>query len=432
MKAARARALVVVLALLVPVAGAPAAGAHDPDDAKAEAFAGRAGSAGATAALAAVSGVPCVDGSAAGYPCENVDLEAFVPLSELGEGPGLEGLDIWGWTDPETGREYALQTTTRATVFVDISDPQNPVILGALPTQSSEGLPFWRDVKVYGNHAYVVSENFNHGMQVFDLTRLRTTSPTPEVFAPDAVYRGFGRSHNLVINEDSGFAYAVGSDTCAGGLHMIDLHDPADPTFAGCYADDGYIHDAQCVIFHGSNRRLQGRELCFALNRDAVTIVDVTDKGHPRRLSRTVYPNAFSAHQGWLTPDHRWFLFGDEADELIGSVPGTTTYVMQVANPLNPSRPQAFSAETAAIDHNRYIHDGLLYEANYHAGLRIYDYDERSLRRAQLREVGYFDIFPADDDPGFQGAWSSYPYFASGVVIVSGIDSGLFVLRPRL
>jgi hypothetical protein len=49
-----------------------------------------------------------------------------------------------------------------------------------------------------------------------------------------------------------------------------------------------------------------------------------------------------------------------------------------------------------------------------------------------LREVGFFDVYPADDLPSYNGAWTSYPFFASGSVAVNGIEQGLFVLSPRV
>ena len=54
--------------------------------------------------------------------------------------------------------------------FVDVTDPTHPVYLGNLPTQTGNSL--WRDIKVYRNYAFIVSEASGHGMQVFDLTQL--------------------------------------------------------------------------------------------------------------------------------------------------------------------------------------------------------------------------------------------------------------------
>lgn len=88
------------------------------------------------------------------------------------------------------------------------------------------------------------------------------------------------------------------------------------------------------------------------------------------------------------------------------------------------------TATTAAIDHNQYIKGNYAYQSNYRAGLRILDIS--NISGASLTEVAYFDIYPTNDNPNFNGSWSNYPFFESGNVIVSGIEQGLFVLRPNL
>jgi len=371
-----------------------------------------------------LSGVPCLDGDAAGHPCRNVDLESFLPLDEIGGG---KGNDIWGWTDPRTGREYALMGRTTGTSFVDVTDARNPVYLGDLPTHTMSSI--WRDIKVYGDHAFVVSEAPDHGMQVFDLRQLRTVENPPVTFVQTAHYERFGSAHNLVMNEDSGFAYAVGTRTCLGGPHMVDVRSPHNPTFAGCVAGDGYTHDAQCVTYHGPDVAYNGREICFNFNEDTITVVDVSSRTFSLQLSRTGYDAVGYTHQGWLTPDHRFLLVDDELDE--GRTVGATrTLIWDVSRLSTPQHVGSYVAETAAIDHNQYIHGSLSYQANYRAGLRILELG--CLDADDVREVGYFDIYPDDDLAGFNGAWSNYPYFGSGIVIVSGIEQGLYVLRPTI
>ncbi|MGH2685974.1 MAG: choice-of-anchor B family protein, partial [Actinomycetota bacterium] len=108
----------------------------------------------------------CVQGMAGPFPCEGVDLLSFVPQSEF-NGTGVS--DIWGWTDPETGDEYVMFGKTNGTAFFRVTDPSNPVYLGALANPGlSQGI--WHDIKVYRDHAFIVSESDPHGMQVFDLT----------------------------------------------------------------------------------------------------------------------------------------------------------------------------------------------------------------------------------------------------------------------
>ncbi len=371
-----------------------------------------------------VFNLTCEAGRAGPFPCRAISLESFLPLSAIGGGGGN---DIWGWTDSETGREYALMGKTTGTAFVDLAAPDRPVYLGDLPShQRDTEFSTWRDIKVHADHAFIVSEKAGHGMQVFDLTRLRGVTE-PRAWTEDAHYDRFSTAHNIAINEDTGFAYAVGTNTCAGGLHMIDVRTPTRPSFAGCYSEDGYTHDTQAVTYHGPDARFAGREICFSSNEDTLTIVDVTDKRSPRRLSRTPYEGSAYTHQGWLTEDHRHFLLGDELDEVRRGVP-TTTYVFDVAELTAPALLTAHRAETPAIDHNIYTKGDRVYQANYRAGLRILD--SSRIADGELRETAFFDIYPEDDAAEFNGAWSSYPYFESGIVIVSGIEQGLFVLRP--
>lgn len=367
---------------------------------------------------------PCVDGFAGTYPCKDIDLLAFMPLAEIGGG---NGNDIWGWTDPLTGREYALMGRTSGTSFVDITDPVNPVYLGNLPPNGSNSS--WRDIKVYANHAYIVSEAFGHGMQVFDLTQLRDVVSPPQTFSATFVYDDFGSAHNVAINESTGFAYAVGTGTCSGGPHFVDLSNPAAPVYAGCHTETIYTHDTQCVTYAGPDATYQGREICFNSNENKVNVIDVTDKANPVVLSVTTYTGTGYTHQGWLTEDHRFFLFGDELDEQnFGH--NTRTRILDVQDLDAPFVLATYDASTAAIDHNLYTLDGYAFQANYRAGLRILDLAD--VENGNLSEVAFFDIYPSSDAASFNGAWSVYPYFDSGVVVVSGIEQGLFILQPQL
>lgn len=391
-----------------------------------------------------LTSLECVGGMAGPYPCRDVDLASFVPLPLMGLG---QGNDIWGWTDPETGRDYAIMGTSVTTGFVDVTDPENPVVVGVLPTRGVPDFIFWRDIKVDGNYAFIVSELSFSGLQVFDLTRLRgQTSLT--VFSSDATYDEFSHAHNVAINPETHYAYVAGSNTCSngeerGGLHMIDISNPLDPRFAGCALTSAgrpsdptnYVHDVQCVVYRGPDAAYRGGEICFGANESVVAIYDVTDKSAPVVLSLTGYPTAGYTHQGWLTGDHRYFLFGDELDELDNEVNNTTTYIMDVADLNNPDTPQPFTHETTSIDHNLYVDEGLVYESNYTAGLRILEFDDTSLAAGELREVAFFDTYPLHDSTEFAGTWSNYPFFKSGTVVVSAIDdqvTGMFVLRPRL
>jgi|JRYF01.1.fsa_nt_gb choice-of-anchor B domain-containing protein len=370
----------------------------------------------------------CSGGLADGYPCSKVDLRAFMPKAQLGG--GTQNLnDIWGWTDPLTGAEIAIVGRTHGTAFVDISVPTAPVLLGFLPSHGG-GSDAWRDIKVYADHAFIVADgagNPTHGLQVFDLRTLRGL-PAGSTLAETAHLGGFGPAHNIAINEDTGYAYIVGSNRCSGGLYMVDVSSPQAPAYAGCFSADGYTHDTQCVVYAGPDTAYTGREICVAYNEDTVTVVDVTNKANPQMLSRTPYAGARYTHQGWFLDDrHDTVIVNDELDESSNGH-NTRSYIFDLSDLDRPVEIGRYTGPTPAIDHNLYTRDGYVFETNYRAGLRILD--ARAARSGTLTEVAYFDTIPGSDAPQFSGTWSSYVWFASGNVVLSDIGGGLFVVAP--
>ncbi len=397
------------------------------------------------AVLSAMTGEErnCANGNVAQFSCEKVDLKSFLPIKDIGGERGIELNDIWGWTDPETGTEYALVGRTDGAAFVDISDPTNPKYVGELPLTEGARINSWRDIKVYKDHAFVVADNAkDHGMQVFDLTRLRNVNADqmPVTFERDAFYDKVNSVHNIVINEERGYAYAVGSSgggkTCGGGLHMINIQDPMNPTFEGCFADPstgrsgtGYVHDAQCVVYNGPDADYQGREICVGSNETALSIADVTNKDSAYAVSTGSYPDYGYVHQGWFDEQQRYFYQNDELDEAQGKAERTRTLVWDLKDLDNPKLVNEFMLPEESIDHNLYVEGSTMYQSNYKSGLRVVDISDRE----NPEEVAHFDTQPyGENDPGFQGSWSNYPYFDSGIVVVSSIGEGLFVLeKPK-
>jgi len=364
---------------------------------------------------------PCVNGMAAGYPCNNVELLAFIPGTDIGGG---EMNDVWGWVDPVDGQEYAIVGRTNGTAFVNISDPVNPVFVANLPTQTTSSL--WRDIKVFNNHAFIVSEASGHGMQVVDLSVLGSLTVTPQTLTADALYTGWGNAHNIVINETTGRAYGVGTSTFQGGLHIVDINDPTNPVLVGEFSEDGYTHDAQVVSYQGPDVTYQGKEIAFCCNENTVTVVDVTDPTDAVMISSTGYDGASYTHQGWLTEDHTYFISNDELDEQQLGV-NTTSFIWDMSDLSSPQLIGTFVSESSAIDHNMYVRDSLVYQSNYRAGLRVLN--AANIAEGQLEEVGFFDVYPSSDAPQFNGSWSNYPYFPSGIIAVTHIEEGLFLLR---
>jgi choice-of-anchor B domain-containing protein len=445
----------LLTALLVLGAAAPAAAKHPPSQHDSQRISIEDAMMGTNLSqqIAQSQSFECENGMAGPFPCKNVDLAGFSPLPMLG---GATGNDIWGWKDPATGKEYAIMGTSHSIGFVDVTDPYDPVVIGSLPTRGIPDLVLWRGMKTDGHWLFVVSEITDSGLQVFDLRKLRdATGQPPTVFEDDAYWMAeddtgdmLSSTHDIWVNEATDTAYLVGTNACDhngenGGMFMVDISNPVEPEFVGCtrvdsVAADGqsnnYTHGVECVIYNGPDTEHRGKEICLASNENTVVIFDVTDKANPRILSDTTYPTAAYTHQGSLTEDERFFIFGDELDEQELGIP-TTTYIMDVTDLDNPPTPKPYEHPTVGIDHNMYVQGNHVYQSNYTAGLTVLGFDNAMLSAGQLREDAFFDVAPGVDVAEFAGTWGVFRFPESGTVVMSSIENqmnGLFVLKPTL
>ena len=351
--------------------------------------------------------------AAGGFTSQNVELLSQVPLGDFSFNPSTVS-DCWGYTSP-SGREYALVALRNALAVVEITTPAVPVIIEEI----GHGSCLWGDVKVFGDHCYVVNHCFG-GMDVIDLSDVDNGNVVLVQVFTDG---GFNRSHNVAIDTLSGFLYTCDSNLNGGRLVAYDLSDPDNPTQAGqVSAEIGVTcHDAQIVTYtSGPNA---GKQIAFAaVGGTGLDIYDVTDKSNITRLSRSTYPNLSFAHQCWLSNDRQFLYLNDEADGI------NETVIFDVSDPASPVLVNTYSSNVPATDHNVYAHDGFIFEAEYLAGVRIFCADDP----ANPVQVGWFDTHPGSDSPGFDGVWSVYPFFASGTLIASDETLGLFVLDPSL
>lgn len=230
-----------------------------------------------------------------------------------------------------------------------------------------------------------------------------------------AHHGSFSNAHNLFINEDSSTAYIVGSNRCNGGLYMLDISNPLVPVYAGCHR--GYTHDVQCVTYdeRGPDTSFAGKEICFAYKENRVEIIDVTNKRFPILISTFTYFGVKYTHQGWLSDDWKHIFINDEVDEMSGISARTRTIICDVSDLRKPKFAGNYYGKASAIDHNLYVKNNFLYQANYRSGLRIVDLN-RGI--GSMEEVAFFDIFPMSDSNQFNGAWSTYAFFDSGLVVV--------------
>ncbi|KAL3419706.1 hypothetical protein PVAG01_08204 [Phlyctema vagabunda] len=424
----------------------------------------------------------CIDGFAAAIPgdfnstfrCRNMDLYHFLSHADLGSAVEGQASSSWGWTSDD-GREFVAVGQLDGTAFVEISPEGKMLYIGRLPTWDAIGAR-WREIRVVGNHVVIGSEAFGHGVQLFDMRKLLDLDPAnPKIFAQTDLASHWGvesqgnpadpwdklpvgRTHNIVVQTELNYAMAVGSVggnvttrvrtnmPCNGGIIFLNITDPTNMHSTGCAAGDFYVHDAQCLVYRGPDKRYQGREICYAYNEDTITIYDVTNKiGNTTTIiARFSYEGAEYIHQGIVLDERNqeFLIMDDEYDESRGTIgPATnkkpTTHIFDIRDLENPKYTGYFQGKYNSIDHNQYIIDGYAYQSNYGAGFNVWDI--RSIPSDPsgkgVCEAGFFDIYPEDDEiPGggavlFRGSWSSYAYFKSGYIYVNTIERGSFILK---
>jgi len=410
----------------------------------------------------------CIDGHAKfelngkeyEFECDGYDLMGYISLDEMNADSGN---DSWGWTDSSTGKEYALMGLDNGTGIIDISIPTSPLYLGKIPTATEPSS--WRDLKVFNDHVFIVSEAEGHGMQVFDLKQLRGLN-IKKNFTADYTYTGYGQAHNIAINTETGYAYTAGSGVAGNGrpgfgIHALNIADPSSPVLELQLPDFGYSHDAQIINYKGPDSDYFDKEIYVGSNETKVVFVDVTDKTSPQLISEFFYDDEYT-HQAWLTEDHSFALLGDELDELDKSTQPwslktnvqTRTIVIDIRDLDNPTLHFNYLSDTEAIDHNGYVLGSNYYLASYTSGMRVIDII--NIEQKSFSEVGFFDTH-ADNhdhnlikttsnvwsDPGdhdgkkgqeieaFNGAWNVYPFFKSENIIISDINSGLFIVKKK-
>lgn len=317
--------------------------------------------------------------------------------------------DIWGYRD-SSGIEYALVGVYNGLSIVSLEDPANPVEVAFVPGPNS----IWRDIKTWDHYAYVINET-GGGLLVVDLSNLPNNFSDADYYywAPDIPGLGqLSSVHNLYIDE-FGFCYLAGASLNSGGVLYIDVAtDPWNPSFAGAgppfYSHDVYARENKLY----SSEIYQGR---FA-------IYDVTDKTSPVLLG-TQTTEANFTHNSWLSDDGTVLFTTDEtANAPIGSYNVSDPANIQT---LDQFRPLETLGE-GVIPHNVHVFEDWVIVSYYTDGCIILD----GSRPENLIEVGNFDTYiPANT--GFNGAWGAYPFLPSGLILVSDIGNGLYVLEPN-
>lgn len=319
--------------------------------------------------------------------------------------------DIWGYTDAATGVEYAIIGLRNGTSVVSLADPANPVEVGYIPGSAST----WRDIKTWGQYAYVTTDVGTDGLTVIDLTDL-PNGVTSTNWQPTLTVNNqsgtLEKAHNIWIDEN-GFAYISGSNLGAQGVLILDVHTtPGTPIYLG-ETPNNYSHD--CYT--------RGDTLYTAdIYVGVFSVYDVSNKANPVLLGSHPTPFNF-AHNVWLSDDSKTLFTTDEK----ANAPVASYDVSDVTNisELDQFRPLATVGQ-GVIPHNVHVWDDYLIVSYYTDGLILVD----ATRPDNMIEVGNFDTW-LNSSGGFSGSWGAFPYLPSGLILVSDINNGLYVFQPN-
>ncbi|NRA60709.1 MAG: choice-of-anchor B family protein, partial [Psychrobium sp.] len=394
----------------------------------------------------------CLDDMAAEFPCKNIDLIAHVSLKDFGFRPG-DANDIWGHVDLNTGTEYAIIGIINGVAIFDLSDPEKPREVGAISGVNST----WRDIKVYQYFdkalntwqafAYVTIDGKKDFVSIIDLNQLplsvslvkKDTAVTKahNVYISDVDY-----SLNIALPGATPLLHLVGapltSDGYKGSFISFSLDDPKTlgGMTQGANFGNGYTHDGTSMRIDDARKDtdcVNSGETCtifMDFNEKEIKLWDITKAGKQNQLASFTYfdvPDASKyVHSGWWSEDKRYLFVHDEFDEIRGGL-NSTVRIFDLQSLTNPVLAGKWTGPVAAIDHNGFVRGNRYYMSNYTRGLTILDITDP----ANPIEVGFFDTFPQNDLPSFNGAWGVYPFLPSGIILVSDISGGLFILRDN-
>lgn len=389
----------------------------------------------------------CVDGSAGQFACSNLSLVGHLPLSSFSGGSN-GATDIWGHIDLNTGKEYAIMGLQRGTAVIDISEPSSPQVVGVISGQSSG----WRDIKVYQfyqdssqswrAYAYVTTDNVsNEGVAIIDLNKLAQNTVELVVKqkinngAHNVYISGVDYSLNIPIPGQIPLVHILGADRNGGAMRSYNLDNPellsSEFDAAGSNSAD-YTHDATSLFIDDArmnqcpNATAQGCMVMVDYNEQEVRFWDQSAPDTRAALSAVTYNQSAYVHSGWWSEDKQYIFVHDEGDEQNFNV-NTTVQIFEISDLTAPRYVTAWRGPTAAIDHNGFVRGNRYYMSNYTRGLTVLDISNPE----QPTEAGFFDTYPSSNNNSFNGAWGTYPYLPSGLILVSDISSGLYILEDH-
>ena len=333
-----------------------------------------------------------------------LNIQQFAHIPNSGFMVPSELNDIWGWVD-SAGNEYAIVGMNDGTSIIDLSDPLSPQEVLFVPGMNS----IWRDIKTYGNYAYVTTEAMN-GLLIIDLSNLPDSANTNTYLYTGPSNAQWQRAHNIYI-DDRGYAYIFGANRGSGGAIILDLNQ--DPTQPVEIADinNWYVHDGM----------VKGDTLFLANgNNSLFSVWDVSNPATPVLFSQNPTVGYYS-HNIWSSDDGN-YIYTTEEDN------GGHLSEFNISDLNNIDLTDKIQAEPGnnIMPHNAFYINDYIVNSYYTTGIQIFDVKSKG----NIVNVGHFDTSPNFSGPGSNGCWGVYPYLPSGIIIASDIENGFFVLDP--
>ena len=317
--------------------------------------------------------------------------------------PGKGDLaNLWGYVD-ELGNEYAIVGMEAGVAVVNVTNPSAPTQVFFATGVNT----IWREVKVYGDKAYITNEGGN-GLMIIDLAPLPSSTALTVTNYTGSTYP-FTTSHTLFIDEN-GYCYVFGADNGVGGAIILNLNLPTtNPSFEVGRYNAYYIHDGFA----------RGDTLwAAAINDGFFIVIDVSNKATPSTIITQNTPSFFT-HNTWLSDNGQTLFTTDEKSNAY-----VAAYdVSNLANITEIGRVQS-NPGSNVIPHNTYFLNNYIVTSNYRDGVVIHDVCDPT----NMVEIGNYDTSPAFSGNGFNGCWGVFPFFPSGNIIASDIENGLYIL----
>ncbi|MDG2059479.1 MAG: choice-of-anchor B family protein [Flavobacteriales bacterium] len=315
--------------------------------------------------------------------------------------------ECWGFEVNNT--EIAVIGSTEGTHFFNVTDPQNSTEVAFVAGAYTGSGVVHRDYHDYQGYLYIVCDEgwSTSTLQIVDISNLPTSVNV--VYDSDSL---FNTSHNIFIDTATSKLYACASNS-AMDIYSLDI--PTLPNLIYSYTDVGHVHDAY----------VRNDTAYLNCGNDGFRIIDFhyLDLGGgmawDELASFTSYPDAGYNHSGWLSDDGTIYAMQDENH-------GYDVKIIDVSDLNNITVLSTLnSGENAqSMAHNGIIKGDFLYLAYYHDGLRVFDISDPS----NPIQVCNYDTYSPSSYNSYKGAWGVYPYLPSGNIIVSDMQSGLYVL----